>query len=407
MTLQLLTIAMAAGGMLLIALTHNSVPVYFMFCALLAVLLVSYVISRLSRRALAWRRHVADRVFEDELFAVRVELANRGRLPRFMFRVTQTFPPFLECDERPHLLFPALWPGERAAVSYQVRARKRGVYPLGPLTVSISDPFGIFPRDRAVEASGEAVIYPRPVPLQGDLGRTGLDVRGLAAGERARASEPGLDFYGIRDYSPGDELRRIHWPATAHHGRLTVIEFERGASENLAVVLDNGAGTEYGSGLETTLEVGVRAAASFLHWALSNDGIASLAVDSPAGPRWLAVETVSREHEMLELLARVQADGSMPASALVAWAAQRLASGASLCLLTAAPDAGLPAVVEALIRRQVRAAMVVLDAHSFDASAEYSGQMIARLASLGATTLAVRRGDDLAEALGRVLIAGE
>lgn len=52
MTLQLLTLVAAAGGMALLALTHNAYAVYFMFSALAAVVLVSYAGSRLSARAL-------------------------------------------------------------------------------------------------------------------------------------------------------------------------------------------------------------------------------------------------------------------------------------------------------------------------------------------------------------------
>jgi len=407
MTLQLLTLVTAAGGMALVALTHNAYAVYFMFSALCAVLLVSYISSRLSARALRWRRDEADRVFENEAFTVRLELTNRGRLPRFALTLRDTLPRFVESDDAPEFVLPALWPRQRVSLSYRARARKRGVYALGPLRLEVSDPFGVFQRTASVPAHGESVVYPKPVPLDGDLGRSALSARGDAAGEHARAYEAGLDFYGIRDYQPGDELRRIHWPATAHHGRLTVIEFDRSASDNLAVVLDARAGTEFGAGVDTTLEVGVRAAASLLHWALASEGAGFLAVDSAEGPRWLEVDRLDREYELLEVLARVEANGTMPVSAVAEWAARRTPAGATVCVVTAAPDPGLPAVLGAAARRQVRAAAAVLDAHSFDSRAGHPEEMIDALSAVGATAVAVRRGDDLRDALERVLLAGE
>jgi len=407
MTLQLVTLLTAAAGMALVALTHNAYAVYFMFSALTAVILVSYASSRLSVRALRWRRNEVDRVFENEPFTVSVELTNRGRLPRLALTVRDTLPPLLEADHAPEFVLPALWPGQRVTLSYRARARKRGVYPLGPLSIWVSDPFGVYQRSARLEARGESVVYPRPVPLEGELGRTALSARGDATGEHARAYEAGLDFYGIRDYQPGDELRRIHWPATAHHGRLSVIEFDRGASDNMVVVLDTRAGAEFGAGVDTTLEVGIRAAASLIHWALVSEGAGFIVVDSARGPRWLGVDRLDREHEMLELLARVEADGSMPVSALLEWAGRQVPAGSTACVVTAAPDDELPAVVASLGRRQIRTAAVVLDAHSFDARAGRPERTMNALSAVGAVTVGVRRGDNLRDALESVLLGSE
>ena len=407
MSLQLLTLMIASAGMALVALSHNAFPVYFMFAALTAVLLVSYVTSRFSPRALVCRREVADRVFENEPITITVELFNRGRLPRFLVTVRDRLPRFLESDQALSFVLPALWPAEGTSLSYEARARKRGVYPLGPLGVSVSDPFGMFLRYARVETRGEAIVYPRPLPLDGRLGTTGLEARSRTTGEHSRASESGLDFYGIRDYQPGDELRRIHWPATAHHGQLTVIEFDRGASVNLAVVLDTRVGTEFGRGVDTTLEVGVRAAASLIHWALRSNGLAFFAADSAQGPRCLGVDHLDAEYEILEVLARVKSDGGMPASALLDWAAPRLPSGAAIFVITATPDDELPSVIASLRYGQLRTAVLVLDAHSFDSRAGHPTAMIGVLEAAGAATVEIRRDDDLQEALGSALVVGD
>lgn len=405
MSLQLLTILTAAGGMALVALTHNAYTVYFMLAALLALVVVSFAASRLSLRSLRWRRRAFDRVFENEEFALETEVTNRGRLPHFLLTVEDLLPSFLEPVRRDEFVVPALWPGETVTLSATVRARKRGVYALGPLSVWVSDPFGFFQRHARVQAHAEAVVYPRPLTIYGDLGRIGMETRGMAAGERSRAAESGLDFYGIRDYRPGDELRRIHWPATAHHNRLTVIEFEHGTSENLAVVLDTTAGSDFGQGIHTTLEVGVRAAASLLHWALNSEGVAFLATDSPAGTRWLAVDRPEQEYEILEVLARAQADSSLPLSTLLQWAARNLAPGANIALVTSSPDRDLPAAVTALRQRYMGVAVLLIDASSFDPRADVPTSAPDALEAVGATTATFRRGEDLAKTLERLIIA--
>jgi uncharacterized protein (DUF58 family) len=250
-------------------------------------------------------------------------------------------------------------------------------------------------------------VYPRPIELDGTLGRSALGARGAAAGERARAYEAGLDFYGVRDYQPGDELRRIHWPATAHHNRLTVVEFERGASENVAVLLDTRAGSEFGTGVDTTLEVGVRVAASVIRWALVSDATGFIAADSAKGPQSLSVERLDQEYQALELLARVTAGGSLPISGLLKWVAPRLPSAGSVYVITAAPDEELPDAVASLARRHIRVAAILLDAHSFDVRASHTTEMADLLVAAGAETVGVGQGDNLREVLEGVLLASE
>jgi uncharacterized protein (DUF58 family) len=185
-----------------------------------------------------------------------------------------------------------------------------------------------------------------------------------------------------------------------------VIEFDRGGADSLVVILDALRGTEFGQGVETTLETAVTAAASLIHWTLRNEGVAGLGADSERGPLWLTADSPEREHLMLEALARVQANGTMPVSALLEWATPRLPPGTTTCVITAAPDEGLPHAVTSLAERQAQTAVLLVDAHSFDPRASHSTEVMRLLAAAGALTARVRRGEDLAEALGRLLIAG-
>jgi len=403
MSLQLLAILTAAGGMGMLALTHNAAAEYFMFSALIAVMLVSYATSRLSTRALRLRRETTSRVFENEPLSVHLDLVNRGRFPRFLLDLNDSLPEFVESDGERDFVVPSLWPGERVSLTYTARALKRGVYQWNPLQISASDPFGIFPRFVPFDAPGEAIVYPRPIELRGGLARSGIEARAQSSGERARGSESGLDFYGIRDYQPGDDLRRIHWPATARHGKLTVIEFDRGASENIAVVLDTSQGSEFGSGLDTSLEVGVRAAASLAHWSLRSEGVASLAAAFPDGPQWVSVDQLHREHEILELLARVQADADMPTSALLSWAASHLTPEASIVVITARPDDALPAAIASLVRSLVSVSALLLYAPSFDPRAPDVSALADEIRAAGARSVLLRRDGDLAGALADVI----
>ncbi len=387
----------------MLALTHNAAAEYFMFSTLVAAMVVTYATSRLSIRAVRLRRQVSSRVFENDPIEVRLEVTNRGRFPRFLLDVNDTLPEFVEAQGEHDFMVASLWPGERVGLSYAARALKRGVYRWTPIQLSSSDPFGIFQRYVPLDAPGEAVVYPRPVELHGSVSRAGVEARGQSTGERARGAESGMEFYGVRDYWPGDELRRIHWPATAHHGKLTVIEFDRGASENVTVILDAAAGSEFGSGLDTTLETAVRAAASLVHWALQSEGTANLAVASPEGPLWASVDQPQREDEILELLARVRAQARMSAAELVSWAVDRLSPDDNIVIVTALPDERLVAAVSELVGRRMSVSVLALEASSFDSGAPRGSEAVGALRSVGAVVVSARRGQELREVLGDVL----
>lgn len=404
MSFQFITLIACLAGMSLLGLVYNAIPVYFMVAGLLAVLVVSYLASRLSTRALACRRETADRVFEQEPLGVGITIANQGRFPRLLLTVVDRVPEFVEVDQPPEFVLPALWRGEEVRLSYQARPQKRGVFRLGPLTVSSSDPFGIFPRFLPLPATAEAVVYPRPVPLDGLIAQQGADP-GVSSGERSRTSDADMDFYSVREYQPGDDLRRIHWPTTARHSQLTVMEFERGAASSLAVVLDTRAGTEVGSGLETTLELGVKIAASLVHWTISGQGVAFLALRPGPGPLWVEVRQPDREYEALEALARAEADAPTPVSWLLDWASQRLVAGSAVCVITAAPDDELPTVAGVLRQSQIRVGVVLIDPTSFDPGARRP-LLEEALRIAGAHVAIVRRGDDLREALRPALGPG-
>lgn len=405
MSLQLLTVGTAAAGLALVGIVYNSDAAYFMFSALVAVMVVSFVSSRLSTRVLGWSREIADRVFENEPFSVTVQVTNQGRIPLFLLRIVDTLPRHVHPIDAPGFVLPALWPGETATLTYQARAGKRGVFPLGPLRVSVSDPFGVFQRVAGITLPGEAVILPRPLPLLRDLEESGTDVRGAISGELALASDSGMDFYGTRDYQPGDELRRIHWPATAHHGKITVIEFERGTSGSVAIVLDTRQGTEFGEGVETTLEVGVRVAASLAHWALTNEGTASLALDAAAEPRWEQADTQEQERGILEALARARAEGRLPVSTVAEWTAARIPAGASVVIITAAPEANLPAVAQWLTDGKAQVTVMALEAKGFGGPTSLPAEMERALRAAGARVSVYQRGQDLQEFLNHVLLS--
>jgi len=130
----------------------------------------------------------------------------------------------------------SMQPGEVRRTTYQLPPLRRGVYKLGPLSVRVSDPFGLAEAEHRSAGEATLVVYPRFEVLP--YGSLSLGDRpSLGRARRARGSEP--DSFLLRRYVPGDDLRRVHWPTTARVGELTLRQDEpKVADDRVAVVVD-------------------------------------------------------------------------------------------------------------------------------------------------------------------------
>jgi uncharacterized protein (DUF58 family) len=146
---------------------------------------------------------------------------------------------------------------------------RRGLFTLGPVTIRLGDPFGLFTASWDQPATRSFLVYPSLFDLPG------LD---LPRGEVAGASRTSLrtqqittNVATVRAYQPGDGLNRIHWPSTARLGSLMVKEFDLEPSGNVWIVLDLHRQPQAGEGDESTLEYAINIAGSLAHKVLTEN----------------------------------------------------------------------------------------------------------------------------------------
>lgn len=174
----------------------------------------------------------------------------------------------LEVSERPtpdltpgvRCLVPPLRPGHRAQTDYRMTATRRGRFLLGPPTVRIGDPFGLWEDNRTLPVRSEVLVVPTVVTLAGMPISTGTR---SAAADRAMSGASGGDpDVGIRNYRNGDDIRTIHWRASARHDELMVRLEEPVSHGGAIVMLDHRASAHTGNGANSSLEAAVTLAAS-------------------------------------------------------------------------------------------------------------------------------------------------
>src|SRR5437588_826489 len=132
---------------------------------------------------------------------------------------------------------PVLTPGDELVHRYTLRPRLRGVYRIGPLTAEFSDPMGLAKRHQLLLGETELIVHPNTEETLDRALTRAFEDPPLRPPKPRRWPE-GFEFYGMRDYVRGDDLRRVIWRAFARTERLMVREFEQGVADRVTIVLD-------------------------------------------------------------------------------------------------------------------------------------------------------------------------
>ena len=284
-----------------------------------------------------------------------------------------------------------------------VLCQRRGWLRLGPVRLRLGDPLGLMEGTRMFVQQHEILVYPRIVRLP----EYSL-VQQIQSGSwrQRRRLQGTVKAPILREYTPTDSLRQVHWPSTARRGELTVTELETEPGVSMTVVLDLKDSAHVGDGPTGTLEFSIMIAGSLVAQVLdtrdqSRCGLLcagsdnAIEVIAPAqGPRllWHVVHALAGitpgQVTLASLLSRTrrelsQARGnsvmvvaafptnSEQVSLMEAWVSELaslqqagVACGVILCRFNSdTPDVTLPSPVET--------ALAAFEPRIFDTSAEF------------------------------------
>jgi uncharacterized protein (DUF58 family) len=288
--------------------------------------------------------------------------------------------------------------GAEVAHHYSLRCGRRGVYQIGPLVAVASDPLGLSERETIVTEPFELLVHPRiEVVSDRPLTRQFEDPP-----IRPPVSKPwpsGLEFYGMREYKPGDDLRRIVWRATARTGTVMVREAEQGVTDHVTVLLDTdrGAHSRDGEDLSESFETAVRAVGSLAVRHL-REGY-QVKIETNAGGLTRHLRGAKSQLPMLDALARVELDRT-PLSAGLRRQVAFPSRDAHNILVTPRLGPGEAAQLRLLLNTGVSVLVVAL---LWD---DENADTMGRAAALGCQVVGVRPGEDLGRALFSSIGAG-
>lgn len=189
---------------------------------------------------------------------VRLRLDNVSRLPSGVLLMEDALPHVL--GGRPRFVLDRVEPQGVREVSYPVQAEIRGRYRVGPLSVRLTDPFGLCELTRAFASVDDLVVTPAVLPLPSV--RLGGDWAGGGDATSRSVAVSGTDDAAPREYRYGDDLRKVHWRSTARVGELMVRREEQPFQSRATLLLDGRSEAHRGTGPGSSHEWAVSAIAS-------------------------------------------------------------------------------------------------------------------------------------------------
>ncbi|MGC9666747.1 DUF58 domain-containing protein [Planosporangium sp. 12N6] len=291
------------------------------------------------------------RIVEGDDFALRVSVANADPVPLDLVVLRLALPRWVRVDRGDHPYAAAVPSGSVAEVDLAGTALRWGRHDLGPLAVHGVACDGLLASLRVECEALPVKAYPSTDPFRADeaLPRAA----GLVGQHRSRRSGEGGELAGVRQFAPGDRLRRIDWRVTLRTRRVHVVSTLSDRDAEVVLLLDvlHEAGESGGTGgAASVMDTTVRAAAGIAeHYLHRGDRVAMLEYGSAA--RRLRPASGHRQYlTVLEWLLDAQPSGGAYEPDTGAFGAHLLSTNALVIVLTPLLDQRSAAMVAGLAR---------------------------------------------------------
>jgi uncharacterized protein (DUF58 family) len=364
--------------------------VIFLFAYGVLVLLgMAFAMAPRRLRLAGERTGLFPRAHQGDRLEVNVELAAQRRVANILLE--ERVPERLGTPVRVPVA--KLAAGETITHTYGLRCTRRGVYQVGPLVAVAKDPLGLTQRETVVAEPFELLVHPR-IELVSDRPLTRQFEDPPIRPPVSKPWPSGLEFYGMRDYTPGDDLRRIVWRASARVGHLMVREAEQGITDQITIMLDSDRArhSRDGDGISESFETGIRVAGS-LGVRHLREGY-EVRCDTNSGPLTRSLRSGTAQLILLDALARLELSRE-PLTRMINRVAGDARRSAHNVIITPHLGPSEAAQLKLLLNKGVSVLVVALLWNEDEAESN----TLAVAASLGCQVVGVHPGEDLSTAL--------
>jgi len=220
-------------GVGLAAINTGNNLLYLLLGVLLALILVSGIMSEIALRGLTVRRRLPTRAQVGRPHLVEIEVHNKKtRLPSYAIEV-EDIRASQPADKR--CFFLKVSPQSTQVAAYRRTPQRRGREAHVAFRVATRFPFGLFEKSRQIDVPGELIIYPAVHTVRLPPPRA----RNIGVGARVSVRGGSDDLLGLRPYRPGDDTRQVHWRKSAAMGDLVLREHSAEGAPDVAIDLDD------------------------------------------------------------------------------------------------------------------------------------------------------------------------
>jgi uncharacterized protein (DUF58 family) len=217
-----------------VAVNSGNNLLYLGTAVLLGYMLASGLAGRSNIRNASVSLSFPDEIYAQVPCAVTVHVSNKSRfVPLFLIEVALA-------ESGGRAFFPVVQPGKTESRSLFATFTFRGAHEVGDVELSSVYPFNFFVRYWPVAFKTSVTVFPYPLPCDPEL----LFVRALPQddkdededkGESSPAAEE-TDIVGVRPYTEGDPIKRIHWKSSARTGKLQSRLYEGTATQSDRII---------------------------------------------------------------------------------------------------------------------------------------------------------------------------
>ena len=220
----LITIGIGAAGLN----TGNNL-LYLLFGMMLSFIIISGILSDTSMRKLEVEREVPPEVVANTRFPVKLVLFNKKRfLPAFAISITDVGEHLSDTAKFVVKVSPV---GQKETFYFSI-FKSRGIKKYSGFKILTKYPFGLIQKTDFIAKEGEVLVYPEIFDIARELEGSRFFHGEFLSGKKGF----GINPWGLRSYSHGDDARLIHWKSTAKKGEWMVKEFE--SEKKMRIVLD-------------------------------------------------------------------------------------------------------------------------------------------------------------------------
>jgi len=186
-------------------------------------------------------------VYANDEIEITINIKNKGGKIRFL-ELHDVIPSLLEVAEGSNHQIIELEEGEERQISYRISCPITGNFELGPFRLRYRDALNLFSREMEIDEVMELRVLPRTEDME-KIDINPSYTKHWLGEVKSKSIGTGSEFFAVREYQPGDELRDINWKATARYFEPLTNEYEGERSGDVILVVDG-----YEEGVVGTVE---------------------------------------------------------------------------------------------------------------------------------------------------------